>query len=262
MRARRLAAFTGFVSLLGATPGGPAPITSRFRVDQTLTQEVDATAAGKGKQTVSFSTSSFVTVTLNDTAGGKSVRIVVDSMRGDSATPIPVAVFDSARGAEFHAFLSSAGRLSDLEAVNVSPAAARVQGFLTDFFPWVKTGAKPGEQWADTSTRATTDGTDSVVVHRVTSYRVVARETRAARKALRVTSEYVSTIRGTQPTDTGQPARIEGSGKGTGIYFVSPDGAYLGGDWQLQSALTIAGSFSNDPLPISITQTTKVTPLP
>jgi hypothetical protein len=30
----------------------------------------------------------------------------------------------------------------------------------------------------------------------------------------------------------------------------------------LQSALTIAGSFSNDPLPISITQTTKVTPLP
>lgn len=262
MRARRLAAGTTFAALLGAIVAWRAPVTSRFRVDQTLTQDVDATAAGKGKQSVSFSTSSFLTVTLTDTAGGKSVRIVVDSMRGDSATPIPAAVFDSARGSEFHAFLSAAGKLSELEGVNVSPAAVRVQGFLADFFPWVKAGAKPGEQWADTSAKATTDGTDSVVVHRVTTYRVIGKETRATRKALRVTSEYVSTIRGTQPTDTGQPARIEGTGKGTGTYFVSPDGTYLGGDWQLQSALTISGSFSNEPLPITISQTTKVTPLP
>ncbi|HET7469490.1 MAG TPA: hypothetical protein VFJ81_07430 [Gemmatimonadales bacterium] len=262
MRALRLTALTTFAILLGAAPGRLAPITSRFRVDQTLTQDVDATAAGKGRQRVSFSTSSFLTVTLNDTAGGKAVRIVVDSMRGDSASPIPTSVFDSARGAEFHAFLSAAGKLSTLEAVNVSPAAARVQGFLTDFFPWVKARAKPGEQWADTSTQATTNGLDSVVVRRVTSYRVAGRETRGARKALRVTSEYSSTIRGTQPTDTGQPARIEGSGTGSGVYFVSPDGAYLGGDWRLESALTIAGAFAEHPLPITISQTTKVTPIP
>jgi hypothetical protein len=42
---------------------------------------------------------------------------------------------------------------------------------------------------------------------------------------------------------------------------VSPDGRYLGGDWQLRSALTISGAFANDPLPITITQTTKVTAL-
>ena len=258
MPARRLACLT--LALLGAAPSSHAPVTSRFRVDQTLTQEVDATAAGKGKQSVSFSTSSFLTVTLSDTTGGRAVRIVVDSMRGDSATPIPAAVFDSARGAEFHAFLSAAGKLSDLEAVNVSPAAARVQGFLTDFFPWVKAGAKTGEQWADTSTRATTNGTDSVVVKRVTTYRVIGTETRATRKALRIASEYASTVAGTQPTDRGL-ARVEGSGKGTGTYFVSSDGAYLGGDWQLQSALTISGTFSDEPLPITITQTTKVTPL-
>ena len=38
-------------------------------------------------------------------------------------------------------------------------------------------------------------------------------------------------------------------------------GRYLGGDWQLRSALTISGAFANDPLPITITQTTKVTAL-
>jgi hypothetical protein len=88
----------------------------------------------------------------------------------------------------------------------------------------------------------------------------VGKDTRQSRKALRVSSEYNSTVAGTQPTPNG-PARIEGSGKGTGIYFVSPEGLYLGGDWQLNSALTISGVFANEPLPITITQTTKVTAL-
>lgn len=256
----RLPACALLATLSGAAHAAQAPVVNRFRVDQTLSQEVDATAAGKGKQSISFATSSFLTVTLSDTAGGRSVRIVVDSMRGDSTSPIPAAVFDSARGAEFHAFLSSAGRLSELESINVSPAAARVQGFLTDFFPWVKAGVKTGEQWADTSSKATTDGTDSVVVKRVTSYRVMGAEKRPTGKALRIASAYTSTVAGTQPTPNG-PARIEGSGKGTGTYFVSPDGVYLGGDWQLRSALSLTMASANDPLPITITQTTKVTPL-
>lgn len=257
----RLFACAAVAALTAAAAAGTAPLTARYRVDQTLTQNIDATAAGKGKQTVSFSTSSFLSLTLADSVGGRTVRVVVDSMRGDSTSPVPVSVFDSARGAEFHAFLTSAGKLSELEAVSVSPAAYRIQGFLTDFFPWVKAGAKPGEQWADTSAKTTTNGTDSVLVRRVMTYRVVGSEMRAARKAVRIASEYKSTVAGTQPTDNG-PARIEGGGKGSGVYFVSPDGLYLGGDWQLQSALTISGAFAAEPLPITITQTTKVTALP
>ena len=65
---------------------------------------------------------------------------------------------------------------------------------------------------------------------------------------------------GARPTKNG-PGRIEGSGKGTGNYFVHPEGLYLGGDWQLRSSLTISGGFANEPLPITITQTTKVTAL-
>lgn len=256
----RFFACTAVAALAAATPASLAPVTAKYRVDQTLTQDIDASAAGKGKQSISFTTSSFVTLTLTDSTGGKSVRIVVDSMRGDSSAPVPTAVFDSAKGAEFHAFLSASGKLSELESVNVSDAAARVQGFISDFFPWVKVGVRTGEQWADTSAKTTTDGTDSVVVKRITAYRVMGNETRDARKAVRIASEYTSTVAGTQPTPNG-PARIEGGGKGTGTYFVSPEGLYLGGDWQLRSALTIAGAFANEPLPITITQTTKVTAL-
>jgi hypothetical protein len=251
---------TALAALVAATPASRAPLTTKYRVDQTLTQDIDATSAGKGKQSLSFSTSSFITLTFADSADGRTVRVVVDSMRGDSTAPVPAAVFDSAKGAEFRAFLSGTGKLSELEAVNVSPAASRVQGFISDFFPWVKAGVKSGERWADTSSRATTDGTDSVVVRRVNSYRVLGSETHAARKAVRIASEYQSSVAGTQPTPNG-PARIEGAGKGAGTYFVSPDGLYLGGDWQLRSALTISGAFADEPLPITITQTTKVTAL-
>jgi hypothetical protein len=40
---------------------------------------------------------------------------------------------------------------------------------------------------------------------------------------------------------------------------VSPDGRYLGGEWQLRSALQLSGSFAKEPVPITVTQTTKVT---
>jgi hypothetical protein len=251
---------TLLATLLALHAGTEAPVTAKYRVDQTLTQEIDATSAGKGKQSLSFSTSSFLTLTLTDSVGGKTVKVVVDSMRADSTAPIPSSVFDSARGSEFHGFLSTGGKLSELELVSSSQAAAKVQGFLADFFPWVKRGVKVGEKWADTSSKTTTSGTDSVVVKRIVAYQAMGNETRNARKAVRIASQYNSNVLGSQPTPNG-PARIEGTGSGTGVYFVSPDGTYLGGDWHLQSALKISGSFANDPLPITITQTTKVTAL-
>src|SRR3954470_6136276 len=100
-----LAAATLLVSLQGRSP-----TTTKYRIDQSLTQEIDATAAGGAKQRVAFSTSSFVTVSLADSAGGKVIRVVVASIRGDSASPIPSAVLDSARGAEFWGFVEKSGK--------------------------------------------------------------------------------------------------------------------------------------------------------
>ncbi len=242
-----------------ALPGGrSAPVTAKYRVEQNLTQEVDGTASGAGKDVLRFTTTTFVTVTLNDSAGGRTMRVVIDSMKGDSATPIPAAVMDSARGGEFRAFLDRSGRPSPLTPTGTSPAAAQVQGLLTDFFPWVRAGFKPGEAWADTSVNTTGAGSDTVTVRRVTNYKAAASETRAAPKAVKITADHTSKVAGNQPTPQG-PAKIEGTGSGTGTYFVSPDGRYLGGEWQLRSALQLSGAFSKGPLPITVTQSTKVT---
>jgi hypothetical protein len=236
------------------------PSTTKYRIDQTLSQEMDATAAGGAKQSISFSTTSFVTVTLADSAGGKVMRVVVDSIRGDSATPIPPAVLDSVRGSEFHGFVQRSGKPSGLEPVRGPSAVTQIQGLLSDFFPWTRAGLKVGDRWSDTTAKTNGTGSDSVTVRRVSAYTAAAGETRDARKAVRVTQDFTSFVAGTQPTPSG-PARIEGTGTGTGAYYVSTDGRYLGGSWQQQSSLKISGSFASQPLPVTIKQKTKVSTL-
>jgi hypothetical protein len=234
-----------------------APTVTKYRIDQSLTQEIDATAAGGAKQKIAFSTTSFVTVTLADSAGGKVMRVLVDSLRGDSATPIPPAVLDSARGAEFHGFVERSGKPTGLEPVSGASAATQIQGLLSDFFPWTKAGLKVGDSWADTTAKTNSTGADSVTVRRVSAYKAAGNETRDARKAVRVTEDFTSSVAGTQPTPNG-PARIEGAGRGTGAYYVGTDGRYLGGSWQQQSSLKISGSFAPQALPITIIQKTRV----
>lgn len=250
-----LAATTLFLPILDR-----APSITKYRVDQSLMQEIDATAAGASKQSLSFTTSSFITVSLADSAGGKVIRVVVDSMRGDSTTPIPAAVLDSARGAQFHGFVEKSGKPSGLEPLSSSSAVKQVQGLLSDFFPWIRTGLKVGDSWTDTTARVSALGADSVTVRRVSAYKAAGSETRNSRKAVRIIEDFTSSVAGTQPTPDG-PARIEGNGTGKGAYYVGTDGRYLGGAWQQQSSLKISGSFSPEPLPITIVQKTTVTTL-
>jgi hypothetical protein len=239
---------------------GLAPSTTRYRIDQSLLQEIDATAAGGARQVISFTTSSFITVTLADSAGGKVMRVVIDSLKGDSATPIPAAVLDSARGAEFRGFVERSGKPSALEPVNGTSASAQVQGLLSDFYPWSKAGIKVGQSWTDTTSRVNGVGSDSVTVRRVSAYKAAPTETRQSGKTVMIIEDFSSSIAGTQPTPGGS-ARIEGTGSGKGSYYLATDGKYLGGTWQHSSSLKISGSFAPEPLPITITQKTKVTTL-
>jgi hypothetical protein len=245
------------VLALAAAPllGGPGrgghlpPLTVKYRIDQTLNQEIDATGAGAGKQVIRFTTTSYLTVRLTDSAGGKAVRAVLDSMKGDSAAPIPASVMDSARGGEFRGYLEHSGRPGRLVAVG-NPAAAQVQGLLSDF-----------ESWADTAVATTGEGADTVTVRRVVTYKATGNEGQGARKAVRIATSHTSEVNGSQPTPQGS-AKISGTGTGSGSYLVSSDGRYLGGQWEITSALQLSGSFSPQPVPITITQSTKVSILP
>ncbi len=254
------AGFTALAAVLILPAMGLAPTTTRYRIDQSLLQEIDATAAGGAKQVISFTTSSFVTVTLADSAGGKVMRVIIDSLKGDSTTPIPTAVLDSARGAEFRGFVERSGRPTGLHPVHGTSAIAQVQGLLSDFYPWSKAGIKVGQSWSDTTAKVNGVGADSVTVRRISAYKAAPTENRQPRNAVMIIEDFSSSIAGTQPTPSGS-AKIEGTGSGKGSYYLGSDGKYLGGTWQHHSSLKISGSFAPEPLPITITQKTKVTTL-
>jgi hypothetical protein len=254
------AGVTALAAILILPAIGLAPTTTRYRIDQSLLQEIDATAAGGAKQVISFTTSSFVTVTLADSAGGKVMRVIIDSLKGDSTTPIPAAVLDSARGAEFRGFVERSGRPTGLQPVHGTSAIAQVQGLLSDFYPWSKAGIKVGQSWSDTTAKVNGVGADSVTVRRISAYKAAPTENRQPRNAVMIIEDFSSSIAGTQPTPSGS-AKIEGTGSGKGSYYLGSDGKYLGGTWQHHSSLRISGSFAPEPLPITITQKTKVTTL-
>lgn len=250
--------WTAFGAMTLALPAlQPSQSVTRYRIDQTLSQEVDGSAAGQGKDSLRFQAASFVTVTQTDSAGGKALRVVVDSMRGDSTSPIPPAVLDSVRGAVYGMFLSREGRPGMLRAAKPSSASTQVQGLLADFFPWVRPGLRPGQTWADTTVTRTGEGPDSVTVRRVTNYRAGPPQARQPRTAVRIATDHTSEVAGSQPTPNG-PARIEGTGAGKGSYLVSPAGHYLGGEWELSSALRLTAEFTPKPVPIALRQTIRV----
>jgi hypothetical protein len=251
------ALLAGTLPLLGTDL---APSTTRYRIDQSLSQEIDASSAGGARENTSFNVSSFITVTLKDSAGGRAMRVVVDSMRADSAIPFPIAVLDSAKGATFGGFIARSGKPSELRLVSGNPAATQVQGLLSDFFPWIKSNARVGDSWTDTTSKVNGLGPDSVTIRRVSAYKAAGNEMRYSRTAVRIAYDFTSSIAGTQPTPSG-PARIEGTSTGQGTYYVGKDGRYLGGDWQLQSSLRMSGAFATEPLPVTVVQKTRVTPL-
>jgi hypothetical protein len=247
------------VLLTLAGTAAPPALRMRYRVDQTIEQAVDASSLGGGRQQQRFSVSTFLSVTLTDTAGGKVVSAVVDSMRADSA-PVPKAVLDSARGTPFHALLDATGHVSDVTALRDTPLAPQLIDVISRLYPGLRPGLKVGDGWSDTTRTSTPAGGGNMTVNRITSYRATATENRREGKAIRVETAVTSDVKGTQETPGG-PAQIEGAGSGTGAHYVASDGRYLGGGYSITTKLTLAGAFAPQPLPVTVTETFAVSAL-
>jgi hypothetical protein len=237
-----------------------APTTARYRVDQTIEQVVDVSALGGGEQRQRFSVSTYLTVTLSDTTGGKTVHAVVDSIHGDSTTPVPKAVLDSARGLALHGFVAPGGRLDTVRPVRETALAPQLTGVVRQLFPKVRAGVKVGDGWADTTESSNPAGGGSMAIRRITTYKATGSEARAGVKATRIETQFSASVNGTQQTPSG-PANIEGTGTGTEAYYLAPDGHYLSGTSTQNSKFTISGAFAPKPLPMTLTESFTVSAL-
>ena len=174
----------------------------------------------------------FLHAAVTGTQSPLEVEFVIDSigLGGRPTAGISQAHVDSARGATYHATLSTAGRLSGFSG---GEGAGSVATELTDrvlqqFFPLLPDeGVRPGARWADTvDSRMSINGIEHEVLL-ASSHEALQWTSHAGRRALHIlsTSSYTFSGSGTQ---AGHTFTIEGRGRRHAHKYIGDDGRYLG----------------------------------
>ena len=221
----------GFLLAFGLVAGhdGGAPVTVKYRIEQQLETRVDLSQFGQGEQVQNQRFVWFTTITYADSAGGHALDAVLDSLEIDlGIVPIPPGSVDSARGAAFHGFLNSWGRMTELSAATQkSTFAALFESQLRGLHPRRKPGASAGEHWTDTLTVDTKTGQGETQLTTITTFTQGSAERHAGRPATRLGATFTMTTTGTVETPGG-PAGLDGKGSGTATYYTGEDGRLLG----------------------------------
>lgn len=251
MRSRSLlsAAFALAVLVAWKFPAAPAP--KHYRIQMKMTQVVDLTPLGQTEQRQSLGSVGFVTVTLADTADGKTITILLDSLQPDSGSPIPAEAAKAASGITWHGLVGPNGRISGLKSDSDNIIASQMSGIMREFLPPVPAGTQAGKSWTDTTENTDNVNNGSMAVRTVTNFQSSS-ETYAGVKAVKIASASSSSVSGTQETGSGS-ATIEGTGTGSGTWYIAPDGSYLGGTRNGTQNLAVSGSFAPEPLPVTVT---------
>jgi hypothetical protein len=234
--------------------------TLKYQVTQRMEQEVDASGVGGGKQMFVVKTTTFIAVTLTDSAGGKAMRVVVDSVRADSLPPgFPAdSLAQKAKGTTYTGFVDASGKVSDLKGSGEALQGLQMESLLRDMYPRTRKPLKTGDSWTDTTTSNNKIGGGEMNARAITTYKAGASESVAGMKATRLDAVVSSVIAGSQATPGGS-ADIEGTSQGTANYFLGPDNEFLGGTSNSISNLsvTILGP-QTATLPVLLKQTVDI----
>lgn len=251
---------TAMILTPGAAPAQADTVTTRYRVDTRSESVADLSGVGAGEQRQTVAMSSFLTVQLADTTGGKSLRVVVDSMTIDPGSPIPPSMADSVRGMTWTGHLGPDGKVSNLKSKS-GTLNEQFTSMLNTFFPRTKGELNAGNRWVDTVTVTNSDSASSTNARTITRWSVAGKEQHAGVEATRLDAAFDLTMTASGQTPQGT-MDMEGTGTGTSTYFVAPDGKYLGGTSKLENDMTISVAAAPMPIPVTASTTTTITTLP
>jgi hypothetical protein len=236
-----------------ATLAAWTPVSSvaskRYRVELKTSLVQDLTALGKGEQKQEFTSTGFVTLTTQDSAGGQAVTFVLDSLVLGEGSPIPPDAAKAAAGSTWHGFRGSGGRVKELKLEKDDQVAGAIEPALTQLIPPMKTGAKEGQTWTDT-TEADING---VAVRTVTNFQTSADSYNGAR-VLRLAGAFSSAMSGQQASPQGTLS-IEGNGSGTDTWLVGSDGTCLTASHAATQNISVSMAQLPEPIPVTVKTT-------
>jgi hypothetical protein len=135
---------------------------------------------------------------------------------------------------------------------------AELKSTMPTFFPRVRAGAKQGDSWVDTTNLETKTSTRALKSTVVTTFTHGGDDTMAGEKAARIETVFTSTAAGTMENPMAGTMEMESADKGTGKFFVSATGRYLGGASQSEAKATVKSAMVPDPIPIKVLRTSTI----
>jgi hypothetical protein len=245
--------------ILPSTPS--APSTTKYRFDLKSETTVDLSVVGAPTQVTNLGLNAWVVMTLTDSAGGKVVHAIVDSMKVDTTIPqITPATIDSAKGGMIHGFVDPSGHIKNVTATpGGNPLLAAVQGVVNALFPRVKVGTKTGDHWVDTTEVSNSSEGNNTKVKLILNYSADGTETVAGFPATKVTAASTSIVTGTMENPMAGTMEVEGNGVGTGTFFVGTDGRFLGGTLSSTIDQRLKVAMAPAPIPVKTVQVLTVT---
>lgn len=252
---------SGLLALLAVTMGpgsGPERAADRYRVDLTIKQAADLTAAGMGMQEATLTASIFLNVTMSDTTGGRLAHVIVDSMttggEGQLAAVYSPELSVGAKGASIHAYIVN-GRLEGTPKLSVEGNAAlglAVQG-LNALFPGVSAKAAGKQSWSDTVSTTTTNEQVNITANNIVNWTVNSTQG----NLLTVTGAGEGSVTGDQGGN-----QISGTVKNTLTAVTVIGGPSKSADLSSTQDMTVVVAQLPDPVLVKVNSTMKLTSLP
>lgn len=226
---------------LGAQGFAYVPGTSIYRM---VVKSTGTSEAQGGKRDLGLDADERLTLTISGLARDTlALSVVLDSaaIRSSALGPVDAS---SAVGLTVRALISPTGRVysRELPALVGREAFAQVAEEMARFLPALPESLHVGLTWRDSLAEPVAQLGILVTRTRVTNYRVAGDTTFAGRSdAWRIERRTRTTMSGSG-SSMGTPVVFEGSSAGTGAYYVSRAGRYLGAELkeEVRSRVTLA----------------------
>lgn len=246
MMARRSLCAAAAVGALAAWTHAPASGPSRYRVELKTFVVQDLTVVGQGEQKQEFSNVGFVTVSAKDSGGGQAVTLVLDSLVAGPGSPIQPEAAKSAAGTTWRGYREANGRVTQFKSDSANPVAGALEPAFRALFPPVKSGAREGQTWTDT----TDTDNDGIAVRTVTNY-LTSRDSYGGSRVLKLAGAFSTALSGQRASPQGEVG-IEGTGTGTNTWLVGSDGTCLSATYQSTQSLSVTVAQVPEPIPVSV----------
>ncbi len=258
---RRSLTLAAFASSAFFLPIGEAaaPTTLKYKIVQRMEQTIDASAMGQGEQKVAMGYSAYLTVVVDDSAGGRTVRGTVDSLIPDAdAEPTITAVLNRSKGASGSAFIGPDGKLtnfSEKSADSTAGGGTALRGLLHSLFPAVKPNAKPGDTWTDTT--ATSDTANGMPTSRrsIVTYKATDGASVGSDRTMKLDVSGTYSVGGAN--DAG--VAFEGTGTQTGTFQRAAQGYLVDGTFNDNANMSFSVPQSAEPIPMSTVSAVTIT---